>query len=123
MIFSIEGGFRGHLGLDQVTSQTAEIDAVMLSPSAQGRGVAKASLTTLISWSRSCLELDTLTLDVISSNENAIAMYSRLGFEVSSLSPLIELHEGPLTKLVDAKPADKTTRLSRVRMSKEIGLP
>jgi RimJ/RimL family protein N-acetyltransferase len=120
MIFSAESGFRGHIGLDEVSTKTAEIDAVMLSPSAQGRGVAKASLATLISWSRGFLELETLTLEVISNNEAAIALYSGLGFKVSTLSPLKIVHEGSLTKLVDAKPGEEAIDLSRVRMANKI---
>ena len=116
MIYSEQVGFKGHLGLTQITARTAEIDAVMLSPSAQGQGLAKASLAALILWAENSLGVDTLTLEVLSCNVPAINLYSKFGFEISTSTALKEVAEGTLKLLVDSKSGEKSTGLCRILM-------
>ncbi len=114
-IYSRKDGFKGHIGLSHVTAEAAEIDAVMLSPSAQGQGLAKAALGALIAWTKATLDIDNLTLEVLSTNAPAIGLYSRFRFEITTITPLREA-DGTLTILVDCEPGKKTTELSRVVM-------
>ncbi len=116
MIYSRKDGFKGHIGLSQVTAKTAEIDAVMLSPSAQAQGLAKAALGVLIAWTKATLDIDNLTLEVLSTNAPARSLYSKLEFEVTTMTPLREVADGTLTLLVDCEPGEKATDLSRVLM-------
>ena len=83
MIYSEHAGFKGHIGLTQITEGAAEIDAVMLSPSAQWQGLGASSLAALILWGQETFGIDTLTLEVLSSNGPAIALYSKFGFEIT----------------------------------------
>jgi len=116
MIYSGEAGFKGHIGLTQITARTAEIDAVMLSASAQGQGLAEASLAALISWGKLSWGIDTLTLEVLSSNAAAISLYLKLGFEIETTTRLKKVADGTLTLLVDCEPGDYATGLNRVLM-------
>jgi RimJ/RimL family protein N-acetyltransferase len=119
MIYSEQAGFKGHIGLTQITESTAEIDAVMLNPSAQGQGIGSSSLASLILWGQNTFGIDTLTLEVLSSNGPAIALYSKYGFEISDTATLKEITDGTSKILVDCKPGEKTTGLSRIRMSRK----
>ena len=116
MIYSEHAGFKGHIGLTQITEGAAEIDAVMLSPSAQWQGLGASSLAALILWGQETFGIDTLTLEVLSSNGPAIALYSKFGFEITDTSTLKEITDGNSQILVDCKPGEKTTELCRIRM-------
>ena len=116
MIYSEQAGFKGHIGLTQVTEGAAEIDAVMLKHTAQGQGIGSSSLAALILWGQETFGIDTLTLEVLSSNGPAIALYSKFGFEITDTSTLKEITDGNSQILVDCKPGEKTTELCRIRM-------
>ena len=89
----------GHLGLSSVVSDEATIDAVMIRPSTRSSGLARMALQTLINWSAQTLSVRHFTLEVLSSNEGAIRLYSRLGFEISSRYHLRQVGKGEVTTM------------------------
>lgn len=115
-IYSLEEGFQGHIGLSNVSEYCAEIDGVMLSPSLRGRGLASQSLTTLMDWAYIHLKTRLLTLNVLSSNDSAIKLYSNLGFQVQEVVSLKEVITGNMIELIDAEVGEGTSGLSRIKM-------
>lgn len=89
----------GHVGLSSVNVHDATIDAVMIRPESRSSGLAQSSLQTLINWARNTLSMSHFQLEVLSSNESAIKLYSRLGFEISSRHHLRAVVDGDLTVL------------------------
>lgn len=86
----------GHAGLSSVNGHQATIDAVMIRPENRSSGLAQISLQTLVSWAQKALSVKRFQLEVLSSNESAIKLYSRLGFEISSRRNLREVVNGEL---------------------------
>ena len=89
----------GHVGLSSVNGHQATIDAVMISPRNRSTGLAQVALQALINWASETLSVKHFNLEVLSSNEGAIKLYSRLGFEISSRRNLREVVDGDLTIL------------------------
>ena len=116
VIHSESDGFQGHLGLSSITKTSAEIDAVMLSPRLRGQGLFLRALFTLVNWARRHLNTTEFVLDVLSSNEAAIGLYSRLGFKIESLTPLKEVTEGSNIQLTDCSFSERDTDLWRISM-------
>lgn len=82
MLIAREGDrFLGCLGFDCFDVETAEVQKFYVSPSARGRGVGSALVTSLIpgmlkaGYRAACLETATFMTD-------AIAIYRRAGFEI-----------------------------------------
>lgn len=58
---------------------TAELISLWVAPFARGRGVGDALVESALQWCRS-LQLRAVTLAVVPTNTNAIALYRRHGF-------------------------------------------
>jgi RimJ/RimL family protein N-acetyltransferase len=63
------------------TRHIAHLVGMMVDANVQGRGVGRALLDGFIDTARRCDGLEVLTLTVTSTNEAAIALYRRAGFE------------------------------------------
>ncbi len=69
----------GYLGLDFRDPRIAEIQSVYVRPVGRRRGVARALISEASAAARAH-GYDHLTLDVLTSNHQALAVYERLGF-------------------------------------------
>jgi len=91
VLFLIDGkqhGFLGHLGLKNISGESAEIDSVMRGSVTPTPQLMFSALYELILWSTETLHIRRLSLNVVSYNTRAIALYSRLGFECVGEIPL-----------------------------------
>ena len=71
----------------QTEGRTAEIGRIMIGePKFAGKGIAKESIEALLRFSREELRLDCVNLEVLDSNERAIALYKKCGFVVTNLT-------------------------------------
>ncbi|MDC8757471.1 GNAT family N-acetyltransferase [Janthinobacterium fluminis] len=66
-------------------SHRATIWGVYVDPSARGTGAARRLVDALIAHARTLPELVQLTLSVRSTNETAIALYAKVGFEATGV--------------------------------------
>ena len=69
----------GHCGLRKISEKQFEIDNVMRLDE-QSPGIVYAALYTLIMWNRNLYPKCDYILKVISSNESALNLYSKLNF-------------------------------------------
>lgn len=65
----------------------AQVTAVMVSPQAQGRGIASKLLACCIQAASEIAELDQLILTVTASNAQVVRLYERAGFVSYGLLP------------------------------------
>ncbi len=98
----------GHMGLSHITADRATIDAVMIRPESRGSGLAKLGLEGILIWGSDVLGISAFELEVLSSNTDAISLYSHMGFSEISKSHLRHATTGSASFLVDcdAKEAD-----------------
>ena len=88
IIEHVNGELLGHLGLKDIAHPSAEVDSVMRNPDVRIPGVMELALRTLISWSAEELGLTKLSLQVISYNTRALALYREVGFGIVDERPL-----------------------------------
>lgn len=69
-----------------VVAQNAEVRKVMTHPSAQGRGLARVLMRSLVEHARAH-GVEMLSLDVRGNNHGAQAMYESLGWQRSGVIP------------------------------------
>jgi ribosomal protein S18 acetylase RimI-like enzyme len=69
------------------TAHFGEIDSVWIRATMRRQGVGRALMTALEQWSRDDAQLEKLGLYVFSSNEGAIQLYTRMGFEIEGRCP------------------------------------
>jgi len=79
------GELLGYAGL-MVTGAEADVQTVAVAPSAQGRGVGRLLLDTLVDRAAAC-GATSLLLEVRADNGPAISLYERSGFERISVRP------------------------------------
>lgn len=89
ILFLIEknGVAVGHMGFSKITSNSAEVDQVMKSfhhEEELSNGFMESCLEALIDWGRRNLQLENLSLEVVSTNSRAIRLYLKCGFEFLS---------------------------------------
>jgi len=61
----------------------------------QNKGVGKILLSTLIEWVQSHSHLEVINLTVSEENKSAIALYKKLGFQLTGREPFgLKLHDG-----------------------------
>jgi RimJ/RimL family protein N-acetyltransferase len=107
----------GHVGLSKVTSDSASIDAVMIRPESRSSGLGKLVLSVLIEWADSVLKIDSLELEVLSSNYGAISLYEKLGFKVVSRFSLRRIVEGDREFLLDCEQSETNVEEMKLLMS------
>lgn len=91
ILFIIEhenGELLGHLGLKDIAHLSAEVDSVMRNPDVRITRIMELALRTLINWSEEALGLTKLSLQVISYNTRALALYREVGFAIVDERPL-----------------------------------
>ncbi len=91
----------GHMGLSHITANRATIDAVMIRPESRGSGLAKLGLESILDWGNKVLGIGAFELEVLSSNTDAISLYSHMGFSEISKSHLRHTTTGSTSFLVD----------------------
>lgn len=96
----------GHMGLKNITANRATIDAVMIRQESRGGGLAKLGLESLFNWGNNVLRIKSFELEVLSSNSDAISLYSRMGFSEISRSHLRHATAGQTSFLVDCEPEE-----------------
>ena len=113
--------FAGHIGLSRISDGVAHIDQVMKSPDPLPqlpKGVMSKSLIALTEWGHSQLGISRYMLDVISSNDDAIRFYQRLGFEIFLTEPLTEVYENGTKYLRLPKDGDFVISTRKLHMEK-----
>lgn len=106
----------GHVGMVQRTAFQWEVDAVMKSPECRVSGVMHDAIESMMSWARHAFESREFILRVVSTNDRAIALYSRLGFQEVLRYPLMRHEfEGRIDYLV-VEPAESNTDWQQVIM-------
>lgn len=56
--------------------------AITMLPELKGKGLGRILITKLIEWARDNSRIETLRLEVHAKNENAFALYQKLGFKI-----------------------------------------
>lgn len=69
------------------TAHFGELDSVWVRARFRGQGIGRALMTALEQWAREDGQLEKLGLYVFSTNEPAIQLYTRMGFEVEGRCP------------------------------------
>jgi ribosomal protein S18 acetylase RimI-like enzyme len=95
-----QSGLLGMIGLERQSlsklRHTAELNSMMVSPKATGRGIGHALLTAAIAEARLAIGLEQITLQVSSANDQAVRLYERAGFQSCGVRPhAIKLTDGP----------------------------
>jgi len=90
----------GLIGLERESlaklRHTAELNSMMVSPKATGRGVGSMLLKAAIAEARQAIGLEQIVLQVSSANVQAIRLYERAGFQACGVRPhAIKLIDGP----------------------------
>ncbi|MDP4536698.1 GNAT family N-acetyltransferase [Alkalimonas collagenimarina] len=87
LIAELDGELVGQLGLQQFQNQrrrhVADIGMAVSEPY-QGQGIGSALLRSALEMADNWLNIHRLELQVYSSNEAAVALYERFGFEVEA---------------------------------------
>ncbi|MCC5827002.1 GNAT family N-acetyltransferase [Alkalimonas sp.] len=87
LVAELDGEVVGQLGLQQFQNQrrrhAADIGMAVSEPY-QGQGIGSALLRTALEMADNWLAIRRLELQVYSSNEAAVALYERFGFEVEA---------------------------------------
>ena len=79
------------VGYCQLNTETGEI-GIVIHPEFQGRGYGKEGAQALIRLSSIRFEMKFLCLDVMNSNDKALAIYQKLGFKkIGELGPIIKM--------------------------------
>ena len=89
----------GHLGLLLTPEDGIEIDNVLRGEAAVG-GLMRAAMLALESWALAELDVDTLTLRVLQSNDHAVAFYTSLGYVETRREPLAWAVDGDRRVLI-----------------------
>lgn len=74
---------------------------LMVAPHAQGKGIGRALMNTLIDLADNWLLLDRLELTVFARNQRAIALYHSLGFEDEATTRRSCVREGSIQDEID----------------------
>lgn len=121
MLFMVEtpDGHRvGHVGLGFIDWEAGygEADAIV-SGGQSPKGLMKASLLTLMRWSRDVLALRTLAVRVRSDN-SAIAFYRKVGFEEFKRVPIVPVKaSGGIAWVEDLSAIDAVASLVYMKLS------
>ncbi len=78
----------------QKNRHSASLNALVVDPARQRRGIASALVAHLIGFARSLGFIRQITLTVIDGNAAAIGLYERFGFRQFGLEPDAFLHDG-----------------------------
>lgn len=77
------------------TAHFGEVDSVWVRARLRGLGIGRALMTAIEQWARDESRLEKLGLYVFSTNERAIQLYTRMGFEIEGRCPMdIKLEPG-----------------------------
>ncbi len=95
-----QGELVGMIGLERQSlsklRHTADLNSMMVSPRATGRGVGTLLLKSAIAEARQAIGLEQITLQVSSANGHAVRLYERAGFQACGVRPhAIKLIDGP----------------------------
>ncbi|MEY4765952.1 MAG: hypothetical protein RI907_2625 [Pseudomonadota bacterium] len=75
---------------------TADLNSMMVSPRATGRGIGTLLLKAAIAEARQAIGLEQIILRVSSANNQAVRLYERAGFQPCGVRPhAIKLIDGP----------------------------
>jgi ribosomal protein S18 acetylase RimI-like enzyme len=90
----------GMIGLERQSlaklRHTSELNSMMVSPKATGRGVGRALLAAAIAEARQAIGLEQIVLQVSSADDRAVRLYERAGFQSCGVRPhAIKLVDGP----------------------------
>lgn len=90
----------GMVGLERQSLQklrhSAELNSMMVSPKATGKGIGLMLINAAIAEARLAIGLEQITLRVSTSSESAIRLYERAGFQACGVLPhAIKLVDGP----------------------------
>lgn len=72
----------------------AEINIIAVSSSWRGKGVGRALMRSLIDLAENWMQITRISLVVWSSNENAVGLYQKLGFEIEGTMKRFVFKEG-----------------------------
>ena len=88
LILDQDDQFIGHIGLSDIDGTTAEFDNLMRGSSGGDRQLIYYSKDSMLKWAFKALDLEHMSLQVISYNDRAISLYSKFGFKVTNKFPL-----------------------------------
>ncbi len=112
----------GHIGLSNVTKQSASLDNVIKSPSGESESridVMGISIEGLLAWGASNLGINLFELVVRSDNLKAINLYSRVGFELKETLSLRLTHIGSHIEYVNSSLAESNTSVQKLVFQKQ----
>jgi hypothetical protein len=110
LIFDQLGILHGHVGLKLDLAGNFNFDNI-LRIDRSSPGVMKMALQTLLTWGNKILGISEYSLQVISTNKRAIAIYNELGFSLQKRMNLrTENFSEGITNLVPATKEDSNTK-------------
>lgn len=112
----------GHIGLSNVTRQSASLDNVIKSPSGESESridVMGISIEGLLAWGASNLGINVFELVVRSDNLKAINLYRRVGFELKETLSLQLTRIGSHIEYVNSSPAESNTSVQKLVFQKQ----
>jgi RimJ/RimL family protein N-acetyltransferase len=106
VIEDLKGQAIGHLGLSSFDyeQRNAEIDNVVRGRKSLIPGLMQFATWSLSAWALKRLELDTISLRVLSDNDHAIRFYERCGFDETGRIPLYKVETKDELKWIDHEP-------------------
>lgn len=101
MIAEIDGNFLGHVGLCNISNDSAELDNLMRGYSGGAIDLMKQAEKALLKWAFLKLQMSWVSLRVLSFNILAIEIHKQLGFDLAEQFPLrMEIKNGDRTLLL-----------------------
>ncbi|PZM07417.1 GNAT family N-acetyltransferase [Rhizobium tubonense] len=108
VILDIEGEPIGNFGLANISSDTVEVDNVLRRQHATSKNIMFYASVALIHWAFQALGVDRTQLHVFETNDRALRLYKRLGFEVSEHFQLRRTERDNLIEYIKADDANAT---------------
>ena len=87
-----DGNFAGYIDVWQVAGE-GQLNNIGILPEFRGLGIGGHLMKYMMDWLRNCVN-EELTLEVRSSNERALHLYRKLGFEEMGVRPGYYLDNG-----------------------------
>lgn len=124
-VYDVEVGLVGHIGLSNVTAESAELDNIVRGVSGGEPTLMRIAEGTLLSWAFESLGVEQIVAQVLSFNHMAHDLHASFGFVTSESYPLFKNQEGNNVRhnRTDEAGANVKYRLDIITLAKDAFVP